>query len=76
MNKKNRIRLSMLVILVLAAVVTYLLIQAHPEKPKLFRYILGLRIPTLICMMIASVSIGASTMIFQSIVHNTVRNIL
>ena len=72
MNKKNRIRLSMLVILVLAAVVTYLLIQAHPEKPKLFRYILGLRIPTLICMMIASVSIGASTMIFQSIVHNRI----
>ncbi|MBQ1241101.1 MAG: iron chelate uptake ABC transporter family permease subunit [Lachnospiraceae bacterium] len=72
MNKKNRIRLSMLVILVLAAVVTYLLIHAHPEKPKLFRYILGLRIPTLICMMIASVSIGASTMIFQSIVHNRI----
>ena len=72
MNKKNRIRLSMLVILVLAAVVTYLLIHAHPEKPKLFRYILGLRIPTLICMMVASVSIGASTMIFQSIVHNRI----
>ena len=72
MNKKNRIRLSMLVILVLAAVVMYLLIHAHPEKPKLFRYILGLRIPTLICMMIASVSIGASTMIFQSIVHNRI----
>ena len=72
MNKKNRIRLLMLVILVLAAVVTYLLIHAHPEKPKLFRYILGLRIPTLICMMIASVSIGASTMIFQSIVHNRI----
>ena len=72
MNKKNRIRLSMLVILVLVAVVTYLLIHAHPEKPKLFRYILGLRIPTLICMMIASVSIGASTMIFQSIVHNRI----
>ena len=72
MNKKNRIRLSMLVILVLAAVVTYLLIHAHPEKSKLFRYILGLRIPTLICMMIASVSIGASTMIFQSIVHNRI----
>ena len=72
MNKKNRIRLSMLAILVLAAVVTYLLIHAHPEKPKLFRYILGLRIPTLICMMIASVSIGASTMIFQSIVHNRI----
>ena len=72
MNKKNRIRLLMLAILVLAAVVTYLLIHAHPEKPKLFRYILGLRIPTLICMMIASVSIGASTMIFQSIVHNRI----
>ncbi|MBQ2400434.1 MAG: iron chelate uptake ABC transporter family permease subunit [Lachnospiraceae bacterium] len=72
MNKKNRIRLLMLAILVLAAVVTYLLIHAHTEKPKLFRYILGLRIPTLICMMIASVSIGASTMIFQSIVHNRI----
>lgn len=56
----------------LAAASLYLLIGAHPEKPKLFSYILSLRIPTLICMVIASISIGASTLIFQSIVNNRI----
>ncbi|MBQ2803991.1 MAG: iron chelate uptake ABC transporter family permease subunit [Lachnospiraceae bacterium] len=50
----------------------YLFINSHPEKPKLFSYILGLRLPTLVCMMIACVSIGVATLIFQSIVNNRI----
>ena len=65
-------RLLVLTLLVLTAAAVYLLLDAHPEKPKLFQYILRLRIPTLVCMMIASVSIGASTIIFQSIVNNRI----
>ena len=71
-HNKNRLRLMGLTILVIAAAASYLLVNAHPEKPTLFRYILRLRIPTLVCMMIASVSIGVSTMIFQSIVNNRI----
>ena len=71
-QKKIRWQIAGLAVLVLAAASVYLLINAHPEKSKLFRYILSLRIPTLVCMMIASISIGASTLIFQSIVNNRI----
>ncbi|MBQ8505970.1 MAG: iron chelate uptake ABC transporter family permease subunit [Clostridia bacterium] len=71
-SKRNALLLAALAIAVLAAVAFYLLVNAHPEKPKLFKYILSLRIPTLACMVIASLSIGVATLIFQSIVNNRI----
>lgn len=71
-HKRNVIKLIVLASIVLVAVVIYLMINSHPEKPKLFLYILKLRLPALICMIIASISIGGATMIFQSIVNNRI----
>ena len=71
-HRRNVIRLILLTVVVLIAVVFYLLINSHPEKPSLFKYILGLRLPTLVCMVIASISIGVATLIFQSIVNNRI----
>lgn len=71
-HSRNVIRLVLLAVAVLVAVGFYLLINSHPEKPKLFQYILSLRVPTLICMVIASFSIGVATLIFQSIVNNRI----
>ena len=71
-HKKNAKRLVILALIVLVAIVFYLLINSHPEKPKLFLYIMKLRLPALICMVIASISIGVSTLIFQSIVNNRI----
>lgn len=71
-GKRNAIVLIGLTVLVLVAIAVYLLVNSYPEKPKLFTYILSLRIPTLICMVIASVAIGAATLIFQSIVNNRI----
>ena len=71
-HHKNVIRLIILFAAVLAAVGFYLMIGSHPEKPKLFRYIMSLRLPTLCCMVIASLSIGVATLIFQSIVNNRI----
>lgn len=71
-HKKNVQRLVILALVVLVAIVFYLLINSHPEKPKLFLYIMKLRLPALICMVIASISIGVSTLIFQSIVNNRI----
>ena len=71
-HRRNAIRLVVLAAAVVVAVAVYLLINAHPEKPKLFQYILSLRIPTLACMVIASISIGVATLIFQSIVNNRI----
>lgn len=64
-----------LVLMAVAAAVVcglYLLVGANPAKPKLFRYILSLRIPTLMVMLIASVAIGSASIIFQSIINNRI----
>ena len=61
-----------LAVLVAAVCVLYLLVNAYPEKPKLFRYILSRRIPTLIVMLIAAFSIGSASIIFQSIINNRI----
>lgn len=71
-HKRNVIILILLAVVVLAAIAVYLLINSYPDKPKLFAYILKLRFPTLICMVIASIAIGAATLIFQSIVNNRI----
>jgi len=68
-NVRNLLLLTGLVLGVCAA---YLLIHSYPEKPKLFQYILSLRIPTLIVMLIASFSIGSASIIFQSIINNRI----
>jgi iron complex transport system permease protein len=68
-NVRNLIVLSLIVI---GACAAFLLINAYPEKPKLFRYILSLRIPTLAVMMIAAFSIGCASLVFQSIIQNRI----
>ena len=68
-NVRNLVTLALIVFGVSAA---YLLVGSHPDKPKLFRYILSLRIPTLVVMLIAAAAIGSATMIFQSIINNRI----
>ena len=48
----------------------YLMINAPLDKPVLFQYILSLRIPTLIVMLIAAFAVGSASMIFQTIINN------
>ena len=62
----------LLAVLVIVVSALYLLVNAYPEKPKLFRYILSRRIPTLIVMLIAAFSIGSASIIFQSIINNRI----
>lgn len=71
-HRRNVIRLIFLAVAVLITVAFYLLLNSHPEKPKLFAYILSLRLPALLCMIIACISIGVATLIFQSIVNNRI----
>ena len=65
-------KITILSVLVIEVCATYLLINAHPENPKLFQYILSLRIPTLVVMLIASFAIGSASLIFQSIINNRI----
>ena len=68
----HRKKLMILSFLVTGVCAAYLLINSYPGKPKLFQYILSLRIPTLVVMMIAAFAIGSATMIFQSIINNRI----
>lgn len=71
-QRSNQYRLVILAVMAAAAIACYLLLSSHPEKPELFRYIISLRFPTLICMIIACISIGTATLVFQSIVNNRI----
>ena len=71
-RKANVRKLIILTLIVISACAAFLLINAYPEKPKLFRYILSLRIPALAVMMIAAFSIGCASLVFQSIIHNRI----
>ena len=69
-QKRNIRNLMLLAALVMAVCPLYLLLHSYPEKPKLFRYILSRRIPTLTVMLIAAAAIGSASIIFQSIINN------
>ena len=71
-QKANIRNLIILSVIVLAVCGIYLLINSYPEKPKLFQYILSLRIPTLVVMLIAAFAIGSASIIFQSIINNRI----
>lgn len=73
MNNTIKTRNFILLLLLTAGVFfSYLLINSHIDKPKLFQYILSLRVPTLLVMMIASFAIGSASIIFQSIINNRI----
>lgn len=69
-QKRNIRNLMLLAALVMAVCALYLLLHSYPEKPRLFRYILSRRIPTLTVMLIAAAAIGSASIIFQSIINN------
>lgn len=71
-QKANIRKLILLFFIVVGCCGAYLLINAHPEKPKFFRYVLSLRIPTLVVMLLAAFSIGSASLIFQSIINNRI----
>ena len=71
-QKANIRNLIILTVIVAAVCGAYLLINSYPEKPKLFQYVLSLRIPTLVVMLIAAFAIGSASIIFQSIINNRI----
>lgn len=71
-QRSNRWKLALLFLMVLVCCVAYLLVNAHPEKPKFFRYVLSLRAPTLVVMLLAALAIGSASLVFQSIINNRI----
>lgn len=75
MNKviyANRKKLLSLFILVLLASVLYMLVEVNFANEKLFNYAMKIRTPELIVMLIAAFAIGGASIVFQSIINNTI----
>ena len=71
-HKSNVRNLTILTAIVTIVCAAYLLINSYLGNPKLFQYILSMRVPTLIVMLIAAFAIGSASMIFQTIINNRI----
>ena len=67
--RANLLKLGVMALLVLAACAAYLLVDINP---KYFDYAMGLRVPKLIVMLIAAFAIGGASLVFQSVINNTI----
>lgn len=71
-KRSNTRKFMILGIIVLLAVIGYMTIGVHFENPKLWRYSMKIRTPKLIVMLIVAFAIGAASLVFQSIINNTI----
>lgn len=69
---KNHLRLLILLLLVLLACAGYMTVGVHFENQKLFAYAMRIRTPKLIAMLITAFAIGSASIVFQSIINNTI----
>lgn len=71
-RRSNRRRLAILAVLVLAAAVAYLLVDLKFGNARLVGYALKLRVPKVAAMLVAACAIGGASLVFQSIINNTI----
>lgn len=75
MIKSQRINIYKLValgVLSVIAIILYITIGVEFDNPKLFQYAMRIRIPKVIVMFLAAFCIGGASMIFQSVINNTI----
>ena len=70
--RKNMFRIGILAVLVLAAAVLYMTVDVNFANDKLLRYSMKIRTPKLIAMLITAFAIGGASIVFQSIINNTI----
>jgi len=70
---KSSVRMLVIMgVLVLACIAAYLFINVRFDNPKFFWYSMKLRIPKIIAMLIVAICIGAASLVFQSVINNTI----
>ena len=67
--RANVRKLIILAVLVLLAAAAYLTVEVNP---KYFSFAMSLRVPKLIVMLIAAFAIGGASLVFQSVINNTI----
>lgn len=68
----NQTKLAVMGIIVIICVLAYLFVSVKFGNPKLFRYAMKIRIPKLVVMLITAFAIGGASIVFQSIINNTI----
>lgn len=71
-SRSNRRKLIIMAVLVLLAAAAYMLVDVRFGNPKLVRYAMKIRTPKLIVMLITAFAIGGASIVFQSIINNTI----
>ena len=70
--RKNIIKIIVIALIAIIIVAAFLFIGVKFHNHKLLRYAMKLRIPKVIAMIITAFAIGAATIIFQSVINNTI----
>ncbi len=68
----NRRKIAVLALLCLAAIVAYMIVEVNFGNSRLAAYSLQIRMPKLIAMLIAAFAIGSASIVFQSVINNTI----
>ena len=70
--RANRQKLAVLAALVLLCAAGYMLVGVHFDNAKLVQYAMKIRTPKLIVMLITAFAIGGASIVFQSVINNTI----
>lgn len=71
-RRSNAKKFIIMAVLVVAACAAYMLVGVRFGNPKLFWYAMKIRTPKLIVMLITAFAIGGASIVFQSIINNTI----
>lgn len=71
-QRANRRKLAIMALLAIAAGLAYLLVDVNFSNERLFAFAMRLRIPKLAAMLLAAIAIGGASMVFQSVINNTI----
>lgn len=71
-SRNNKKKLVILCGLVLLSAIAYMLIKVNFTNPRFLQYAMKLRVPKLIAMIISAFAIGGASIVFQSIINNTI----
>ena len=70
--RTNRRKPAILAALVLLCAAGYMLVGVHFDNAKLVQYAMKIRTPKLIVMLITAFAIGGASIVFQSVINNTI----
>lgn len=71
-RKSNTYKFILLILLAILAIALYMTFKVRFDNPKLSRYAIRLRSAKVAVMLIVAFSIGGASMVFQSVINNTI----